>query len=414
MRTTFWSFFWIQFLGSFVDNFIKSFLVVFVVYHSITLLGMDESKLVPFSGFLFVLPFFLFSTHAGLIASKFQRKKLIQYVKFFELTLVIFALISFLEQCWGCFFVIVFLQGVQSTFFGPIKYSIIPDYVRAESLLQANGWVELGTFISILLGTIMGTRSIAFIATIPWAFYLLLLVPSLLGFLLSFTLKEVPIENPHTKINSRFLSSIFSEMKTFFHRKEIFSDIQAISFFWFNGMWILSLIPLLTKNVWQAPEALLTFFLSLFTIGIGLGSLLCYKIQSKITTTTYWTTFQLLFLSVLFFVLGFIVKLHKPYVTLQDWITVPQHIIIMICMFLFSFSMGLYIVPLYTSLQLDAPLMLRSKAIANNNIYNALYMTLSSLTFIVLTKWLSYPYFFFCLGLINLIFLFYLFPKKSY
>lgn len=148
--------FWTQFFGAFNDNVMKNALVLLITFKSVSLMGLETNALVAAAGGIFILPFVLFSTHAGQIADKFEKSQLIRYTKIWELMIMVLAGIGFYLDSYGLLLFLLFLMGTQSTFFGPIKYSILPNLVPPERLTEGNAYIQSGTFVSILLGTIAG------------------------------------------------------------------------------------------------------------------------------------------------------------------------------------------------------------------------------------------------------------------
>ncbi len=410
LTNTFWRLFWVQFLGAFVDNFYKSFLLVFLVFESISLWGLSSQQLIALGSFLFILPFFLVSTFAGNVATRFEKSYLVRYIKLWEVALICVGLLFYWNQMHGGLVLVLCGLGLQSTFFGPIKYSILPEYVAPKSLLLANGWIELGTFVSILLGTLLGTQSNVFRMSQPWLFYVLFLAPPLLGLVISFGLKPVAVENAQQVLRWNFLADIKEEMVRFYKNRPVFMTIQGISIFWFNGLWGMTILPVLTKEVFGAPEDLVSLFLCIFTFGIGLGSLLCGRLQKNIPLLR-WLLIQmgfLLFWLILLWVMG---TQHHVYHSMLQWVGHPKGAIFCLTLFGLSFTLGLYAVALYTALQVVPDKNRRSKAIANNNIYNALYMAVAMILFFVVADHIQVRDNFLIMFAINIVFTLFLWKK---
>jgi acyl-[acyl-carrier-protein]-phospholipid O-acyltransferase / long-chain-fatty-acid--[acyl-carrier-protein] ligase len=152
----FYPLFWTQFFGAFNDNFLKNALVILVTYRSATVWGMPHTEIVALAGGLFILPFFLFSAISGQIADKFEKTKVIRYIKGAEILIMFLATYGLFSEKFGFLLIVLFLMGLHSTFFGPIKFSILPQHLQAQEMVAGNALVEAGTFLAILLGTIGG------------------------------------------------------------------------------------------------------------------------------------------------------------------------------------------------------------------------------------------------------------------
>ena len=205
-------FFWTQFLGAFNDNFFKNALVVLVAFRGVQLLGMGSGDLVAVASGLFILPFFLFSPLAGQLCDKYEKSQVVRMTKLLEIGIMIIAALGFFFQSYALLLFILFLMGTQSTFFGPAKYSLIPDLVQERNLTQANALIELGTFLSILLGTIAG----GLITAVPgadWMIGTILIVIAFFGYLTSRGVPLTQVASPQLKINWNPFPEYFSLWK---------------------------------------------------------------------------------------------------------------------------------------------------------------------------------------------------------
>src|SRR4029079_13940588 len=154
-------FFWTQALGAGNDNVFKNALVIFVAYHAASLTAIDANTLVNLAAAVFIAPFVLFSATSGQLADKFEKSRLIRYIKVFEIAIMAVGLLGFWERNLTLLFVALALIGVHSTLFGPVKYAIPPQQLKTEELIGGNGLVEMGTFVAILIGTIAGGLLVA-------------------------------------------------------------------------------------------------------------------------------------------------------------------------------------------------------------------------------------------------------------
>lgn len=377
--------FWTQFFGSFVDNFYKSFLLVWITYHMSDKSDLDPKLLITISSGLFIIPFFLFSTIAGELSAKFEKTKLIHKTKWFEVLLVLLAIFSFHQENIPLMLSILFLLGTQATFFGPMKYSILPELVHSDELLKANGYIEMGTFLSILLGTLLGSLVLSFHDSF-YFFAGFMLIATFSGLALSYMIPSTVPENPAQPVHFNFIYRIFSQMIQLRKDQRMFWMIQMISWFWFLGIIILTIIPLIAKDLLGRDEQTVSLLLTSMSLCIGLGSIMCHSISKKMEPLT---------ISV---VSGFCV-------TAFLWVLSSVHQLrgFLIALSVFSFFCGLYAVPLYTYLQKETSAFLKSHLIAMLNIFNSLWMVVGSVLLGVLLQKTTLSMIFVLLGFGSLI-----------
>ncbi len=399
----FWPLFWTQFLGALNDNFLKNSLLVLIAFKGITIAGMQTDKLVAFASGIFILPFFLFSPLAGQLADKYEKSKLVRYTKIWELAIMILASVGFYLEHYELLLFVLFLIGVQSTFFGPVKYSMIPQIVKSDELVESNAYVELGTFLAILLGTIAGGVAVAG-SDVALIVTVIVIVVALLGVWTSFKLPPVPIGNPNLQISLNPVPS-FREMWVLLREKQgIFNSILAISWFWFFGACVLSVLPIYCKNFLGVNEQVVTAFLAMFTIGIGVGSIICEKLSFKrveIGLVPLGSLGMTVFLFDLFLV--------RPNWTiggdslsLMQFVSDSQGRRLLFDFFCTSMSGGMFIIPLYALIQERSHPDSRSRVIAANNVVNALFMVVASaLTIVFYAMDLTFPQIFLVLCILN-------------
>ena len=372
--------FWTQILGSFVDNYYKSFLMVWIVYHLPHENQYDPKLLITISSALFILPFFIFSSIAGEIAAKFEKTKLIQFTKWWEVALVLLAILAFKFESLPWMMVVLFLLGTQSTFFGPMKYSILPQLIEKENLLKANGWVEMGTFLAILLGTLLG--SLTFTVDFHFAALTTMMLTSTLGGLMtSYTIPRTSPENPEQIIHPNFIFQTFRQMKELGKDRRMFWMIQMISWFWFLGIIILTMIPIIAKDLLHSGEETVSLLLACMSLMIGLGSITCHSVSKKLPPLRI-SSFSAFFVSLFLLMLSIS---HTRSTFLLN-------------LSLFSFFCGLYVVPLYTFLQEERSLFLKSHLIAMLNIFNSLWMVMASVFLTIILQKTSLSAVFLMLG----------------
>ncbi|MCA9529302.1 MAG: MFS transporter [Myxococcales bacterium] len=400
-KRRFLPFFATQFLGAFNDNLMKNALMIGVAYKSMTLLGLRSESVVALAAGIFILPFFLFSAWAGQLADKVSKATLIRWVKAVEIVLMLGAAAGFWLENLPLLLVVLFLMGLQSTFFGPAKYSILPELVRPHELTGGNALVETGTFIAILLGTIAGGVLIGIGG--PYVGPSVVAV-ALLGYLASLAIPPTAPASPELPLTANLLAPAVPTYRAARQSVAIFNAILAISWFWFLGASVLTLLPTYGKSVLGANEDVVTFLLALFCVGVAIGSLLCERLGGK-KVELGLVPFGSIGLSIVAIDLCFASPApHEPgaLIGLAAFIEQPGSWRIIADFLLFAVFGGLYTVPLYTLIQQRASDDTRSRVIAANNIANALFMVVSAAVLIALPKLgLGIAQIFLFLGVVN-------------
>ncbi|MEB3196313.1 MAG: MFS transporter [Candidatus Sericytochromatia bacterium] len=382
--------FWAQFLGSFNDNVLKQALVIMVTFQGITVWGIAPEQMGTFATALLVLPYFLFSSLAGQLADKYPKTLLIQRFKLAEVFLMAFASAGFILGIPAMLLTVLFLIGTQATFFGPLKYSALPQYLKEEELVTGNALVEGGTNLSILLGGVAGGLLIAWrapvagtaIASGSAALAVILLLLSLLGWAYTRWLPTVASEAPDLKVDWNPITTTWRICASVAADKGLWNSILGISWLWTFGFAFLGLMTPWVKDSLHANEAVATFFLALFSVGVGVGSLLCERLSfNKLELGLV----PLGSLGVSLFTLD-LAFASSTSAALAQTLTVPQGISQLLAqpanwrvvadLFLISVFAGFFLVPLYTALQLWSKPAERSRVIATNNIVNALFIVL--------------------------------------
>jgi len=373
----FWALFGTQFFGAYNDNFFRTALITLITFHLTTYSEIARSIFVSSAFGVFTLPFFLFSPLAGQLADGFDKSKIIRWVKASEVVIVGLSAYGFIHK--DPFFLLgsLFFMGVHSTFFGPAKYSILPEILPKDKLLSGNGYIEAGTFLAIMLGTLFGALLIHL--QIPLSLISLqLLIIALLGFGISWWIPSLHPMSPRLKI--RF--SWTSEIKRLygFARKEdrVFKSIIAIAWFWLVGTLLMAQLPAFCLDVIQVKESVFIFLLLLFTIGIGMGSILCNSFFKGKITTTYVPLLGLLMFPLLVDMASFTQPFAPTVTPLFDFLTSFGGLRLTVDVLALSFIGGVYIVPLYAYIQTQAIPSQRSQIIAFSNITNAGFMVFIS------------------------------------
>lgn len=374
-------FFLTQFLGAFNDNAFKTALITLVAFHAASLTTMDGSTLATLLPGLFILPFFLFSATAGQIADKFEKSQLIRFVKLFEIAIMLFASAGFyLHNIW-LLSVALFMMGMHSTLFGPVKYAYLPQHLKANELIGGNGMVEMGSFVAILLGQVLGAWLIMQSHYELFTSAAILLI-AVLGYLYSRDIPMTPAAEPNLKINWNPITETLRNVKLIWPQQSIWVAIVAISWFWFYGATLLAQFPNLAKNVLHGDESVFILLLSVFSIGIGIGSLLCEKLshsQAGLGLVVFGAIGLSLFGIDLYASSS---SIHEAYNGIvwdyKSFIGVLYHWRLLADIVLIGLFAGFYIVPLYVLIQTRVDKKVQSRVIAANNIMNAFFMVASA------------------------------------
>ncbi len=416
--------FWTQFLGAFNDNLYKNALIILVTINAASYTSISVELLIPLSGGLFILPFFLFSALAGQLADKFEKSKLIRFIKIGEICIMLLAAIGFyFENIWYLL-AVLFFMGCQSSLFGPVKYSILPQHLSEEGLLKGNAVIEMGTFLAILLGTLVG--GILIMNDDYGRAYVSALVVSVafLGWLSSQKIPLAQSVNQELTINWNIFSETFNIIRDAFKSRLIFGTIVAISWFWFVGATMLSILPLpeFIQAILQAKEQVITLLLAIFSIGIGLGSIIAGK-SKTLSKSLKWIVIGAIGISLtaldLYWISAQLIESNalKEAAELVSWQAMFQNPVtahILIDILLLGASGGLYIVPLYVIIQEHSEIEFRSRTIAANNITNALFMVISAVaTMLLLDNGISLHTLFALIGLSNIIMFIFIYWRFS-
>jgi MFS family permease len=374
-------FFFTQFLGAFNDNVFKTALITLVAFHAASLSSIDGGTLATLLPGVFILPFFIFSATSGQIADKYEKSKVIRFVKLFEIGIMLFASAGFfLHNIW-LLGTALFMMGMHSTIFGPVKYSYLPQHLAENELIGGNGMVEMGSFVAILLGQILG----AWLATVQnhEAFTSIAIVLiAIMGYWTSRGVPNTPAADPSLKINWNPITETIKNVKLIWAQQQIWLAIIAISWFWFYGATLLAQFPNFAKDVLHGTESVFILLLSVFSIGIGLGSLMCEKLSKGRVELGL----------VMFGAIGMTVFGADLYASSANIHAASSPALINSLQFMRDFSNwrmlidialiglfgGFYIVPLYVLIQTRVDKNYQSRVIAANNIINALFMVVSA------------------------------------
>ena len=379
-------FFWTQFLGAGNDNLFKFALTVMVTYQ-IQLAWLAPTMAGLVIGALFILPFLLFSATSGQLADKYDKAALIRFVKNFEIVVMAIAAWGFVTHNVPVLLACVFLMGLHSTLFGPVKFAYLPQHLDERELTGGNGMVEMGTFVSILLGNVAGGLLIA----IPevgatWVAVACVLL-AVLGRVLSQAVPVSPSTDPGLRINWNPVTETVRNLKLAHGNLVVFRSLLGISWMWFFGAVFLSQFPSFAKEVLHGNEQVASLLLVVFSVGIGVGSLLC-EVLSRRHVEIGLVPLGAIGMSIFAIDLYFASRGLPPAdgLSLSAFIAQPAHWRVMADLALLSLFAGLYSVPMYALIQLRSAPSHRARIIAANNILNALFMIVSSIAVGLLLK----------------------------
>jgi acyl-[acyl-carrier-protein]-phospholipid O-acyltransferase / long-chain-fatty-acid--[acyl-carrier-protein] ligase len=393
-----------QCAGAFNDNLMKTALGILVIYHPM-FLGLGSEKLsevesmryLVLASAMFILPFLLFSALAGQVADKYEKSKIVVITRIVELIIMFATAGAFYFNSVEILFFLLFLMGLHSTFFGPLKYSILPDHLNEDELVGGNALIECGTFISILLGTVWAGATFSFNNPIVIVSISLMLV-SLTGFIASIKIPFVGRAEPELKINYNFISSTYEAIKYPIINKQFFYSIIGISWFWVMGALFVTFFPTFSRGVLGANEEVVTFFHGMFSVGIGIGSLLCNKALHGDVSARYIPlgAIGLTVFTLDIAYLGIVLNpSFFPLIHDKSGVTIPWGLDIFflepVCWRLIfdvlalSISGGFFVVPLYALIQKRAEATHRARVVASNNVVNAFAMVICSVFIVLLT-----------------------------
>jgi acyl-[acyl-carrier-protein]-phospholipid O-acyltransferase/long-chain-fatty-acid--[acyl-carrier-protein] ligase len=368
-----------QFLGAFNDNLFKNSLVILIAYQLASGEGENAQLLVTLAAGLFILPFFLFSATAGQLADKIDRAKITRVIKFIEIIIMAAATVGFyIGNVWFLMFVL-FMMGVHSTFFGPIKFALLPQHLEDDELLLGNAYIEAGTFLSILFGTILGGVLILQPQGVTMVSFALLLV-AVIGYISSRYIPVSPAPEPKLVISKNIWRATWRMVGFSRENKRVFLCIIGISWFWLVGATYLAQFPTYAKDALHAQPEVVTLFLTVFSLGIGLGSFLCNKLLGGVIKSNYVPISM--FGMTLFGVDLYLASIHdvpigmvaSPLISLGEFVSSLTNLRILFDLLMIAVCSGLYIVPLYAIMQHDSSPQHRARIIAANNVVNAIFM----------------------------------------
>ena len=403
-KRRFLPFFITQSLGAFNDNLFKQSLILAILYK--LAIDGDRSIWINLCALLFILPFFLFSALAGQFGEKYPKDALIRLIKLAEIGIMAIGAIGFLSNHLALMLLALFAMGTHSALFGPVKYSILPQALHEQELVGGNGLVEMGTFLAILAGTIGAGVMMSSTHYAPVVACAVVLVAAL-GYLSSQWIPRASAASPQMKLEWNIFTQSWATLRLGLGQTPAVSrSIVGNSWFWFVGAIYLTQIPAYAKDWLHGDETVVTLVLTLFSVGIALGSLLCERLSGhkvEIGLVPFGSFGLTLF--------GLLWWWHSgdvpPAATPHDWLALlgmSEAWWVLLAIVGLGVFGGFYIVPLYALIQSRTPEQERSRVIAANNILNALFMVVSAIVSIALLSVakLSIPQLFLVVSLLNI------------
>lgn len=396
------------FLGAANDNFFRNAMVILILYRLAESAGIDGKLLVTLAAGIFILPFFLFSATAGQLADKYEKSALIRWVKLAEIAIMVFGAIGLIMGEPYFLLFVLFLMGAQSSFFGPVKYSILPLHLKPDELIGGNALMASGTFVAILLGTIAGALMILWEGGV-WIVSCGVLLLAVIGWRASRHIPAAPPANPGLTVSYNLASATWRILRLTAVSRPIFLSVLGISWFWVVGATLLSQFPNLAKFTFHANNEVVTLFLATCTVGIAVGSLLCNRLLRGEISAKYVALGACgvsLFLGDLWFSAPATDHYEGAFRDIPAFLEDTQGWRALFDIFAVSVCGGLYTVPLYAILQSRTADGERSRIVAGNNILNALFMVLSSLAATaMLASGAAVPEIFLAVAITNLVFI---------
>jgi len=371
-------FFATQFFGALNDNVLKNALVITFTYQAAAWGSMSAGSLANLAQALFILPFFLFSAQAGQLADKLERSRLIRWVKLAEIAIMLLAWLGFTLRSVGLLFAALFLMGLHSTVFGPVKYALLPQHLRDEELVGGNALVESGTFLAILIGTILGGVLVEWGGGDAASFACIGIAVA--GYVASRGVPISPAPEPRLEIDLNLARETWRNLRFTASNRTVFNSVLGVSWFWFYGAMFLAQFPAYARDTLGGGAQVVTLLLAVFSIGIGAGSLLCERMSGRkieIGLVPFGSIGMTFVALDLYFA--------TPEAALGSGLSAlefaraPGSPRILLDLVLIGLFGGFFIVPLYALIQSRTDPSHRSRVIAGNNILNAAFVVAAAL-----------------------------------
>nr|WP_221439540.1 MFS transporter [Roseateles oligotrophus] len=372
-------FFWTQFLGAANDNISKFALTVMVTYQ-LQLHWLPPAQAGLVIAALFILPFVLFSATSGQLADKYEKSRLMRFVKSFEIAIMAVALWGFWQGQVAVLLACVFMMGMHSTLFGPVKFAYLPQQLNEQEITGGNGMVEMGTFVAIILGNLLGGLLIALPEVGALYTGIACLGVAVLGRLAAQFVPHSPAPDPALRINWNPFTETWRNLRLARENIVVFRSLLGISWMWFFGVVFLANFPTFAKEVLHGNEHVASLLLVVFSVGVGVGALLCELLSRRhveIGLVPMGAIGMTAFAVDLYFASRGLAP--SGLQSVPVFLSQAAHWRVLIDLGLLALFTGLYSVPMYALIQLRSQPSHRARIIAANNILNALFMVASSL-----------------------------------
>jgi 1-acyl-sn-glycerol-3-phosphate acyltransferase len=380
----YWPLFWTQFLGALNDNLVRSAFVIGVTFQAAVAGGADPKQLVALSTALFVAPFFLVSAVSGQLADKYSKTTIARLVKQAEIVIMLVAAAGLLADHVAISLCAISLMGIHSAVFGPIKYGLLPELLPADQLVSGNAWVELGTFLAILLGTVLGGTLAGAGTSGRVLLSAVAITCAVIGYLSARRIPHTRAAAPQLEVRWGLFGPTGQLLRLASRDRSRWYTILAISSFWLIGTVVMSVLPTLVRERLGGSEGLVTVLLTTFSIGIGIGSMVCDRV-SRGRVRLGLVPLGLLSMSLSLLDAAWVSSQLSPAAgeRVMGFLGSSGGIRLTLDLLAFAVASGLFVVPLYASLQQQSPPGERARVIAANNVVNAAFMTAGALLLIV-------------------------------
>lgn len=367
------------FLGSFNDNLLRSGLVVLIAYSASK--GIDlptrPEILVTICSALLVIPLLLFSSLAGPLADKYEKSRLVVFTKIAEVCIMLGTCYGFATNNITLLMAMLFISGTHSTFYSPIKFSILPTHLHSSELVAGNGFMAGGTYLSMLLGLITG----GYLVELPGNIIGMTAVAlSLIGLAASFFIPRSPAAHSEAHISWNLFRGTLDIASYAFRDRNIWFTILALSWFLLIGSIYMSQFSNYAQSVVHANNEVYILFLTVFSIGMAIGSLVCDTLLRG-EVSGHLTPIAAAGISLFTYLMIFTtpVPTHEGLLTASQFLADPAHWPVLICMLMVAVCGGIYIVPLYAMLQSRANAQYRSRVVAASGLCDAVFLTTASI-----------------------------------
>ncbi|HET6610059.1 MAG TPA: MFS transporter, partial [Rhodopila sp.] len=357
-----------QACGALNDNLVKNALIVLALFRT----GAGDAGLVALAGALFIAPYALLSATAGQLADRYDKSRLIRLVKGLEIALMAVSALGFLTGSTFILLAVLFGLGVQAALFGPLKYGILPDHLDQTEIVAGNGVIEASTFVAILVGTVAGGALVllnagpAIVAGTGFAI-------SLIGLAAAFAIPRAPAADPSLCVGFNLLADTIAVVRQARTVRSVWLSILGLSWFWAIGALLLSEFPSVARDVLGADGHVVTLLLTVFAVGVGIGSIFCARLLGGEVSARY-VPFAALGITIFTWDFGSAAATATGLVNVGAVLTSLQGWRMMVDLLLLAVCGGLYSVPLYAIMQEDSEPSRRARTIAANNVVNAVLM----------------------------------------